>query len=83
MPTEPINTIPLQQFIQQVKAADSSKAKDVRLDIATAKALAFTLGIVMSRMQGDLEKLVSENNNSSSNNDEVITITMDGGTGWK
>jgi hypothetical protein len=83
MPTEPINTIPLQQFIQQVKAADSSKAKDVRLDITSAKALAFTLGVVMSRMQGDLEKLVSENNQSNSDTNEVITITMDGGTDWK
>ena len=83
MPTEPINTIPLQQFIQQVNAADSSKAKDVRLDIATAKTLAFTLGIVMSRMQGDLEKLVSENAGNTSDKEEVITITMDGGTNWK
>lgn len=76
MPTvEPLNTIPLQQFISQVKSAENSRAKEVKLDINTAKNLAFTIGIVMSRLQGDLEKLVSESN---TNSDEVINITMDG-----
>lgn len=76
MPTvEPLNTIPLQQFITQVKSAENSRAKEVKLDINTAKNLAFTIGIVMSRLQGDLEKLVSESN---TNSDEVINITMDG-----
>lgn len=76
MPTvEPLNTIPLQQFISQVKSAENSRAKEVKLDINTAKNLAFTIGIVMSRLQGDLEKLISESNNNS---DEVINITMDG-----
>jgi len=76
LPTvEPLNTIPLQQFISQVKSAENSRAKEVKLDINTAKNLAFTIGIVMSRLQGDLEKLISESNNNS---DEVINITMDG-----
>ncbi len=72
---EPLNTIPLQQFISQVKSAENSRAKEVKLDINAAKNLAFTLGIVMSRLHGDLEKLVSESNNNSN---EVINITMDG-----
>lgn len=81
MPTvEPINTAPLQQFIQQVKSAENGRAKDVRLDINTAKNLAFTLGIVMSRLHGDLEKLVAE---SKSTEEEVIQVQLDGGTGWK
>ena len=61
---EPLNTIPLQQFISQVKSADASRAKEIRLDINTAKNLAFTIGIVMSRLQGDLEKLVLEANSN-------------------
>ena len=72
---EPLNTIPLQQFISQVKSADASRAKEIRLDINTAKNLAFTIGIVMSRLQGDLEKLVLEANS----NEEVIQIDIDGG----
>ena len=38
--SNPINTIPLQQFIQQVKAADLSQQREIKLDIKTAKALA-------------------------------------------
>lgn len=80
MSTDPINTLPIQQFIQKVKAAESSQSKEVRLDAATAKNLALTLGIVMSRLHGDLEKFVSE---SASSNDDVIKVEMDGGSNWK
>lgn len=74
---EPLNTIPLQQFLNAVKSAENSRAKEIKLDIATAKNLAFTLGIVMSRLHGDLEKLVAESKNSS---EEVIEINLDGGS---
>jgi hypothetical protein len=74
---EPLNTIPLQQFLTAVKAAENSRAKEVKLDIATAKNLAFTIGIVMSRLHGDLEKLVVE---SKKNDNEVIEINLDGGS---
>lgn len=72
---DPINTIPLQQFIQQVKSADASRSKDIRIPIDQAKNLAFTLGIVMSRLQGDLEKLVVDSKN---NNEEVIEVNIGG-----
>ena len=74
---EPLNTIPLQQFLNAVKAAENSRAREVKIDIANAKNLAFTIGIVMSRLHGDLEKLVAESKNSS---DEVIEIKLDGGS---
>lgn len=78
MPTvEPLNTIPLQQFLNAVKAAEQSRAREVKLDIATAKTLAFTLGAVMSRLHGDLELLVAQ---SKTSNDEVIQINLDGGS---
>ncbi len=73
---DPLNTIPLQQFLNAVKAAEQSRAREVKLDIATAKTLAFTLGAVMSRLHGDLELLVAQSKNS---NDEVIQINLDGG----
>ena len=74
---EPLNTISLQQFLQQVKSAENSQAREVKLSIQQAKNLAFTIGIVMSRLHGDLEKLVAESKNS---NDEVIQINLDGGS---
>lgn len=79
MSIDPINTTPITQFIQQVKGADSSNSKEIRLDIITAKSLAFTLGIVMSRLNGDLEKFVKEN---SSGSNETITVSMDSGSNW-
>ena len=74
---EPLNTIPLQQFLNAVKAAEQSRAREVKLDIATAKTLAFTLGAVMSRLHGDLELLVAQSNNSDN---EVIEVNLDGGS---
>ena len=74
---EPLNTIPLQQFLNAVKAAEQSRAREVKLDIATAKTLAFTLGAVMSRLHGDLELLVAQSKNSD---DEIIQVKLDGGS---
>ena len=79
MPTaDPLNTIPIQAFIQQVKSAEASQAREIKIDINTAKNLAFTLGIVMSRLEGDLEKILAQNKN-----DEEIEINLDGGSGGK
>jgi hypothetical protein len=80
MQNEPLNTMPIQQFLSQVKSADASRQKEIRLDIQSAKRLAFTLGEVMTRLNGDLEKLLAS---QSSSQDEVIQVTMDGGGDWK
>ena len=71
--------MPIQQFIQQVKAADSSNAKEVKLSMQQAKNLTYTLGLVMSRLNGDLEKLLAKN----STTEEVIEVKIDGGSGFK
>jgi hypothetical protein len=77
---EPLNTAPIQKFLQQVKSADASNSREIKIDIQTAKRLAFTLGEVMTRLNGDLEKLLM---NSTSSDNEVIQINMDPGSGWK
>jgi hypothetical protein len=74
MSNAPINTAPIQQLIQQIRVADQSNQKEVKIDIATAKNVAYTLGIVMSRLAGDYEQLLSKKNK-----EEVIQIQMDGG----
>ena len=76
---EPLNTAPIQQFIAQVKSADLSNSRELKLDIQNAKRLAFTLGEVMSRLNGDLEKILAK---QGSNEDQVIQINMDSGSGW-
>jgi hypothetical protein len=54
--------------------ADLSNQKEVKIDIATAKNVAYTLGIVMSRLAGNYEDLLSKKDK-----DEVIQVQMDGG----
>ena len=78
---EPINPSAIIQFIQKVKSADASRAKEVKLDIATAKNLAFTLGIVMARLNGDLEKFVKENSGSS--DQEIIQVQIGSSGNWQ
>ena len=79
MQNEPLNTSPIQQYIQQVKNADLGKAREVKLDIIQAKNLAYTLGIVMARLEGDLERFVKSNGG----NNDSIEISLDGGSNWK
>jgi len=78
MSTEPLNTLPIQQLIQMVKIAEQSRAKEVRLDITQAKVLALTLGEVMARLHGDLEKIIDAKIDKL-NTDQVIKIDMDSG----
>ena len=77
MENEPLNTAPLQQYIQQVRNADLSRAKEVKLPMAQAKNLAYTLGIVMARLEGDLERYVKENSGGS-----TVEVQLDGGSNW-
>ena len=48
MQNDPLNTAPIQQFIQQVKNADLSNSKEVKLSITQAKNLAYTLAYLGS-----------------------------------
>ena len=75
---KPLNPIPLQQFIDKVKVADASKTPELRLTLQEAKILAFTIGEVMSRLHGDLEKLIDQQNKT----EEVINVAADGGQSW-
>jgi hypothetical protein len=79
MSIEPLNTLPIIQYLQQVKQADASNSPEIRIPIDRAKSLAYTLGMVMSRLEGDLEKYVKE---ALSSENEVININMDAGSRW-
>jgi len=76
---DPLNTVPIQQFISQVKSADASKAKEVKLTIEQSKRLALTLGEVMARLSGDIEQILARKNNGA---DDVIQVNMDSGSNW-
>ena len=72
----PINTTPTQQFIQQVKAADLTQQREIKLDIKTAKALAYCLGEVSAKLLEDYDVLFKRLESSSGG---AVTVQMDGG----
>jgi len=77
MQNNPINTFPLQQFIEQVKIAEMGQQREIKLDIRTAKTLAFTIGEVNTRLLQDYDKLLSEL--KANNNNDIVELKMDGG----
>lgn len=73
---KPINTVPLQQFIQQVKAAEIANQKELRIDIKSAKLLALAIAEVSAKLIEDMDELMTRLQQS---NNGDITIRMDGG----
>jgi predicted nucleic acid-binding Zn-ribbon protein len=71
-----INTSVINQILNSIKAADMANQREVRIDITTAKNLAYTLGMVMTRLAGNYEGLIKE---VQKEDNSVITIEMDGG----
>ena len=77
MPTdEPVNTAPIQQFIQRVKAADTGHQKEVKIDIATAKNLTYSLATILARLAGDYEAIITK----QSKPEDTISVKADGGS---
>jgi len=74
--SNPINTIPIQQFLQQVKAADLTQQREIKLNIKTAKALAFCLGEVSAKLLEDYDTIIKRLESSSGG---AVTVQMDGG----
>jgi hypothetical protein len=78
---EPINTLPVQQFLNLVKSSDLSRAKEVKMSLEQAKILSSTLASIMTRLNGDYEKLILDILKNKSQ--DSIEIKVDGGSGWK
>jgi hypothetical protein len=74
--SSPINTLPIQQFIQQVKSADLAQQKELKIDIKSAKMLAYSLGEITAKLLEDQDELLSKLAQSQGNE---VTIRMDGG----
>ena len=73
---DPINTFPIQQFIQQVKAADLTQQREIKMDIKTAKSLAYCLAEVNAKLLEDYDILFKRLESSTGNS---VTVSMDGG----
>ena len=79
MQKQPINTSPISQFLSLVKAAESSRQKEIRMDLDKAKKLHYCLTELLARHTEDLEKLLIDSNKSDY---EYIDVKMDGGSNW-
>ena len=71
----PINTAPIERLLTQIKNADQSQQKQVTLDIASAKDVAYTLGTVLARLAGDYEAILVKDNSQ-----QEIEVKVDGGS---
>jgi hypothetical protein len=71
---QPLNTIPIENFINKARIASKSNQKNMTLTIDEASQLMESITMVMTRLLGKLDesaqKLPTE---------EVITLNMDGG----
>jgi hypothetical protein len=75
--SNPINTIPIQQFIQQVKSAELSNQKEIKMDTKTAKMLSFCLSELTLRLLEDQDILLNKLMQNQGGGD--LTVKMDGG----
>jgi len=71
-----INTYPLVSLIQQIKAAELGQQKEIKIDIKTAKQVAFTLAEILAKVNQDYDTLLK---NLQKTKGESITVQFDGG----
>jgi hypothetical protein len=68
-----LNTLPIEDFLDNARVAIKSNQKNMTLSIKEVSDLQNSLSIVMTRLSGELDKLVL---NTSNNN---VEIRVDGG----
>jgi hypothetical protein len=72
-----INTTPITQFIQSLKAAELSQLKEVKIPIQQARLLNLALAEILEKMNRDWETLYHALKQAS--DPEVVSVSMDGG----
>ncbi len=72
-----INTTPIAQFIQQVRTAELSQQKEVKLSMQQARLISLALAEVLDHMNRDWETLYHALKQSA--NPNVVSVEMDGG----
>lgn len=72
-----INFTPINLLIQQIKSAELSKAKEIKIPIEQARLLALTLTDVSIRLNQSYESLLAELKQSTA--EESISVQIDGG----
>lgn len=52
-----------------------SRQREIKIDIATAKNISYTLALLLARLAGNYEDLLKK----VSQTEEIVTVNMDGG----
>jgi TorA maturation chaperone TorD len=73
----PVNTMPLTQFTQLLRAAELSQQKELKMTMQQARLLSLALTDVLAKLNQDYESLF--NSLKASTGSEVISIQVDGG----
>jgi TorA maturation chaperone TorD len=73
----PVNTMPLTQFTQLLRAAELSQQKELKMTMQQARLLSLALTDVLAKLNQDYESLF--NSLKASSGAEVISIQVDGG----
>jgi hypothetical protein len=73
--TTPLNTLPIEMYLEKARIARKSGQKSVNLSIDEASLLEDSLSVVMTRLAGELDKIAISAQSSGD-----ITIKMDGGS---
>ena len=69
-----LNTLPIEDFLEKTRIAIKSNQKSLTLTIKEATDLQNSLSIVMTRLSGNLDQMLSENQFL-----DKIEIKVDGG----
>jgi hypothetical protein len=70
----PLNTMPIENFVNKVKIASKSKQKNLTITTDEAVLLADSITTLMARLIGKLEEDLQK-----TAVEDVITVNMDGG----
>ena len=76
---KPINTVPIEEFLNKTRIASKSNQKQVVLDIKEAVSIADSMALVMTRMSGELEKVLAAAATAKPADNSPLQVKMDGG----
>lgn len=72
-----INLTPVTQFIQQIRSAEQTQQREIKMSIQQARLLCLVLAEMQDKLLQDYETMFNELKKTLDS--EVITVTMDGG----
>ena len=73
----PINLTPITQFAQQLRSAELSQQKEVKMTIQQARLLGLALMEIQDKLLHDYETMFNQLKQSVE--PEVVTVELDGG----